>query len=59
MNSDIREIEGVLHALARKRKVVFVNRATVLGVPILAVEHYDGDIIALFVHKGIQTSGGA
>ena len=75
VNRDIREIEGVLHAPARKRKIILVNRTSLRhhfiierlvrahdiignGHPIFTVKHYDRTIVALFVHKGIDTRSG-
>ena len=75
VNRDIREIEGVLRAPARKRKIILVNRTSLRhhfiierlvrahdiignGYPVLTVKHYDRTIVALFVHKGIDTRSG-
>ena len=51
MDRDVSKIKGMFHALARKRKIILIDRTAVLGMPIHTVKHYDGDIIALFVHK--------
>ena len=54
MDRDVRKIEGVLHAPARKRKIILINRTAVFCVPVLAVKDYDSGIVALLVHERID-----
>ena len=37
MNSDVRKIEGVFHAPARKRKIILVNGTPVFGMPYVSL----------------------
>ena len=54
VDGDIRQIEGVLRAPARKRKIILIDGASVLGVPILSFEHDDSHVVPRLADPGLQ-----
>ena len=66
VNRDIRKIEGMFYACARKRKIILVDGIRIIlqfpfsifqcrnGIPVLPVKDDDRHVITLLVDEGVQ-----
>ena len=55
VDGNVGEVEGMLHARTRKRKIILIDRTSVLGMPILRFKDHDSHIVTRFANPSLQS----